>query len=156
MPQPHLSHQALSIELPLSLFRVYVRGVGLEVWMSLVSTKRCAEYLFFQQSPYGQYDSIRCNHGRLTSIQPICGNLCNLDCFGQLSAPGPDFGHLRHKFICVGLGMVYTCRPHMHRPVMESAMISVKHYSNFLVRMDYIDSRTQDGGFLLLMAHSMI
>lgn len=45
IPHPHPSHHARSISVPLSAFCVYVRGWGLDVWISSVLVNRCAECL---------------------------------------------------------------------------------------------------------------
>ena len=145
---------------PLSLFMIYVLGLGLEVWMSLVWTKRCAEYLFLHKKSYvvntAPYNIMEQGNHHLTLTQPICDNQCNLHDLRQLVAfdSGEFLVSLRHKFISVGLGMVYTCRPQRHLPVMEVAMVvGQSPRDSTVARMKtFIGSRRQDGVFLLFAA----
>lgn len=52
IPDPHASHHARVISVPLSPFCAYVLGAGLDVWMSAVRTKRCAECLEMKGSTH--------------------------------------------------------------------------------------------------------
>lgn len=65
----------------------------------------------------------------LTLRRPICDSRCSLvmGVAGQLAALSPatvnGFCHSRHRFMSMGLGIVYACRPQLQLPVILLAIL---------------------------------
>lgn len=129
IPDPHSSHHALSISWPDSAFVIHVFGFGDELLISAVLTKRWAECLIMKLEIFSKLE-----------VPELWNKECVVHCPGPFSAINTiwdlsvilaveftvDFLlDIRHRFISLGGGIVYSWRPQLHFPIIVLDIVKI-------------------------------